>query len=60
MSGRSLPARRPAESAAIASAVALLIARALGVDDADTVTALAIVIGGVPSVVTWVVNLRRS
>lgn len=56
----SLPARRPAETAAVASAVALLVARLLGVDDADTVTALAIVIGAVPSLVTWAVEVRRA
>jgi hypothetical protein len=56
----SLPARRPAESAAIGSAAALLVARLLGVDDADTVTALAIVIGAIPAAVTWLVTLRRG
>lgn len=50
---------RPAETTAAASALALLAARLLGVDDVDTVTALAIVIGGIPAVVTWLVELRR-
>lgn len=50
---------RPAETIAGASAVALLLARALGVDDADTVTALAVVIGMIPAGVTWLVELRR-
>lgn len=55
----SLPARRPAETSAAASALALLAARALGVDDADVVTALAIVIGLLPTAVTAVVEWRR-
>ena len=56
----SLPARRPAETTALASAVALLVARWAGVDDADTVTALAVVIAAVPSAVTVLVErLRR-
>lgn len=55
----SLPARRPAETTAAASAVALLAARAAGVDDADVVTALAIVIAAVPTAVTAVVEWRR-
>ena len=52
--------RRPAESGAIASAVALLIGRAAGIDDVDTVTALAIVIGFIPAAVTWVVEAVRQ
>ena len=50
---------RPAETVASASAIALLLARLLGVDDADTVTAIAVVIGLVPAGVTWLVELRR-
>ena len=50
---------RPAETGAVASALALLIARLFGVDDVDTVTALAIVIGFVPSAITYVVNQTR-
>ena len=53
----SIVRRRPAESGAIAGAFALLLGRALGIDDADTITALAVVIGFLPSLVTWVVDL---
>lgn len=56
----SLAARRPAETTAAASAVALLVARLLGVEDADTITALAIVIGLVPTGVTWLVETLRA
>lgn len=56
---KNLPSRRPAETSAVAAALALLIARLLGVDDADTVTALAIVIGFVPAAVTWLYELRH-
>lgn len=51
--------KRPAESTAAASAAALLIARAVGVDDVETVTAIAVLIGVIPSVVTWLVELHR-
>jgi hypothetical protein len=50
---------RPAESIAGASAIALLAARLLGVDDVETVTAMAVVVGLVPAGVTWLVELRR-
>lgn len=54
------PKNRPAEWTAVAAAVALLAGRAVGIDDADTITAIAIVIGFVPTVVTGVVELVRK
>lgn len=58
---RSLPARRPAETSGVAGAVALLVARLLGfVDDADAVVALAMVLGALPAVVTWIEDRRRG
>jgi hypothetical protein len=52
---------RPAEIAGVTAALAFLLARLLGVTDADTVTALGTVIGFVPAAVTWlVVTLRRQ
>jgi hypothetical protein len=51
---------RPAETTAVASALALLIARIAGVSDVDTVTAIAIVIGFIPAAVTWIVTLRQK
>jgi hypothetical protein len=54
--------RRPAESFGVGGAIALLVARLLGVNDADTILALAMVIGFVPSGITWLVDTvqRRS
>jgi hypothetical protein len=43
---------RPAESAGIATALAL--------DNDDTITGLAIVIGFVPAAITWLVVLLRK
>ena len=51
---------RPAETGGVAAAVALLVSRVLGVDDVDTLTALAVVIGFIPSAITWVVEFRRA
>lgn len=52
---------RPAETASpIATAVAALFAKLLGVEDADTVIYLALVLSFVPAAVTWlVVTLRQ-
>jgi len=50
---------RPAETTAIAASVALLICKAAGVDDPDTLTAMAVVIGFIPAAVTWIVTLTR-
>jgi len=57
---KGLPARRPAETSAAASAVALLIASIAGLDDPAILTALAIVIGFIPAAVTWIVVLVRG
>jgi succinate-acetate transporter protein len=53
------PASRPAETGGIAAAAALLVARVFGVDDVGVITALAVVIGGVPAVITGIVASRR-
>jgi hypothetical protein len=55
-----LPARRPAETASAGAALALLICYALGVDDPAVLVAAGIVIGAVPGVVTWLVELYRG
>jgi hypothetical protein len=57
---KGLPARRPAETTAAASAVALLICKALGVDDPDVLVALAVVIGFIPTVVTSIVAWKQK
>jgi len=51
--------RRPAESAGLAGAIAVLIGYLLGVDDPAVLAALAIVVGAVPAAVTTLVVLRR-
>ena len=53
------PKTRPAEASGVAAALALLICRLLGVEDADTIVALGIVVGFIPAAVTWAVNLSR-
>ena len=51
----------PAEAGTpVATVVALLIAKLLGVEDADTVAYLAIVLSFVPAAITWLVNLIRG
>lgn len=54
------PKTRPAEASGVAAALALLICRVVGVEDADTIVALGIVVGFVPAAVTWLVELRRK
>lgn len=51
---------RPAETGGVAAALALLVARIAGIDDINTVTAIAIVIGFIPAAVTWVVTLTQK
>lgn len=56
-----LPARRPAETATgLAAAVAVLICALLSVDDPTIYGALLIVIGALPGIVTWGVELMRK
>lgn len=55
-----LPARRPAEFTAVAAALALLIASLFGLDDPGILTALAVVIGFIPTAVTTAVEYVRS
>lgn len=56
----NLAKTRPAETTAAAAAIALLITKLLGVDDADVLVALGIVIGFIPAIVTWIVELVRG
>lgn len=59
MASGNVVTRRPAESAGVAGAAALLIAHVAGVTDADTILAIAVVLGFVPTAVTWLVTLTR-
>jgi hypothetical protein len=53
--------QRPAETAMpVVTAVALLIGKAIGVEDTDTIAYIAIVLSFIPAVVTWIVDLRKS
>jgi hypothetical protein len=51
---------RPAESGAVAGAVALLIGHFAGIDDAGVLTAMGVVIGFIPAAITWIVNTFRK
>lgn len=57
---RPTPRTRPAEFTAAAAAIALLIVSILGVDDPAVLTALAVVIGFIPSAVTGIVEYVRK
>jgi hypothetical protein len=51
---------RPAETAMpIATVLAALIAKAVGVEDTDTIFYIAIALSFVPAAVTWIVELVR-
>jgi hypothetical protein len=54
------PTARPTEWTALAAAGAFLIARALGVNNDQTMTEIVIMLGFVPAVVTWLVTLKRK
>lgn len=54
------PQARPAETAGLAGALALLITRLLGVKDPDVLVSVGIVIAALPAGVTWLVELFRK
>lgn len=50
----------PAETAMpLATVLAALIAKALGVEDTDTILYIALALSFVPALVTWIVGLTR-
>jgi uncharacterized YccA/Bax inhibitor family protein len=51
---------RPAETGALASAIAVLIAYVIGLDDPAILAALTIVVGAIPGLITWIVTMRRG
>ena len=57
MATPAVASARPAEALTIVGAVAFLIARALGVENDTTMTALTMVIAFTPAAVTWLVEL---
>ena len=57
----SVVKERPAETATpITMAVALLIAKAVGIDDASTIAYIAIIVAFVPAAITWLVDTIRK
>jgi hypothetical protein len=51
---------RPAETAMpIATVLAALISKSLGVEDTDTILYIALALSFVPAAVTWCVDLRN-
>ena len=57
---KNLPKERPAETTAVAAAIALLIAWLAGVDDPGVIAAIGIVVGFIPAAVTWLVVTLRG
>lgn len=51
---------RYAEPAGLAAAIAVLIAYAFGVEDKAVIAALTVVVGGIPTVVTYAVDRTRQ
>ena len=51
---------RPAETITAACAAAILIGWIVGIEDADKLLALAVLLGGVPAGITWLVELVRG
>jgi cell division protein FtsW (lipid II flippase) len=51
---------RPAETAAVAGAIALLIGYVAGIDDRTILTAIGVVIGFIPAAITWLVVTFRK
>jgi hypothetical protein len=56
----TLAQKRPAELSGLAGAVAILLAGLLGVTDPATIVALGVIVGALPAVVTWLVELLRG
>ena len=52
--------RRPAETGGVAGAVGLLIGYIAGINDAGILVAIGVVVGFVPTAITWTVNLIRN
>jgi hypothetical protein len=53
-------ARRPAESSSLAGALSLVVVRSVGVTDPDTIVAIGVLIGAIPSLVTSAVEITRA
>lgn len=51
---------RPAETTGVAGSVALLIGRAFGIKDPDTLVAIGALVGVLPAMITWLVTTVRG
>jgi hypothetical protein len=51
------PRQRPAEFGGLAAAVVVLIAYSAGLDDPAVIAALTVIVGAIPGVITWIVEL---
>lgn len=52
---------RPAESTtAVAGALAAIFGPLVGLNDTEEVAALAVVLGAIPAIVTWIVDKARE
>lgn len=60
MTSPSILKSRPAETGGLTAAVAVLIAYFAGVDNPGIIAALVIVVGALPAVITWFVELMRN
>lgn len=61
MTARRVVTQRPAEvGAPVALVVARLVSHVLGVEDAETVWDIAIVLAFVPAAITWLVSTVRG
>jgi hypothetical protein len=57
---KNLPTHRPAETTALAASLVVLITYLIGVDDPGVIAALTVVVGAIPGIVTWIVELTRQ
>lgn len=58
--GEKVVAARPSEIGGIAGSIGLLISRASGIDDVDTILAIGVVVGFIPAAITWLVEVIRT
>lgn len=52
--------KRPAETTGLAGAAALIIGRAAGIDDPNTIVAIGVLAAALPAAITWLVTLLRK
>lgn len=60
MKKKTIVHSRPAESGGVAGSVALIIGRAAGIKDPDTLVAIGALVGFIPAAITWLVTLVKG